>query len=126
MPASLLAPALAWSGYLRRRVDAHPDLAAWLETAARHPVTPNALAAWQAELAGPDAPEILPVAQCRAILRKLRERVFTALMVRDLGGPASLEAVVGAMPDLAALAVAGSYRSLATTAERRCGAEGGR
>jgi len=113
MPDSLLAPALAWSGYLRRRVDAHPDLAAWLETAARHPVTPNVLAAWQAELAGADAPEILPVAQCREILRKLRERVFTALMVRDLGGQASLEEVVGAMTALADLAVAAAYRSVA-------------
>ncbi|MBO9352559.1 bifunctional [glutamate--ammonia ligase]-adenylyl-L-tyrosine phosphorylase/[glutamate--ammonia-ligase] adenylyltransferase [Bordetella petrii] len=113
MSASLLAPALAWSGYLRRRVDAHPDLAAWLETAARHPVTPNSLAAWQAELAGPDAPEILPVALCREMLRKLRERVFTALMVRDLGGQASLEEVVGAMSALADLAVAAAYRSVA-------------
>src|SRR3546814_19106472 len=58
-----------------------------------------------AELAGPDAPEILPVAQCREILRKLRERVFPALMVRDLGGQASLEEVVGAMTALADLAV---------------------
>src|SRR5690606_39390284 len=97
MSASLLAPALAWSGYLRRRVDAHPDLAAWLEAAARHPVTSNALASWQAELAGPQAPETLPVDQCREVLRKLRERVFTALMVRDLAGQASLEEVVGAM-----------------------------
>ncbi|ETH39980.1 bifunctional glutamine-synthetase adenylyltransferase/deadenyltransferase domain protein, partial [Bordetella pertussis H918] len=24
------AAALAWSGHLRRRLDAHPDLAAWL------------------------------------------------------------------------------------------------
>ena len=113
MSASLLAPALAWSGYLRRRVDAHPDLAAWLEAAARHPVTSNALASWQAELAGPQAPETLPVDQCREVLRKLRERVFTALMVRDLAGQASLEEVVGAMSALADMAVAAAYRSVA-------------
>ena len=113
MSASLLAPALAWSGYLRRRVDTHPDLAAWLETSTRQPVTPNALAAWQAELAGADAPEILPVALCRETLRKLRERVFTTLMVRDLSGQASLEEVVGAMTVLADLAVAAAYRSVA-------------
>ncbi|HYG45235.1 MAG TPA: bifunctional [glutamate--ammonia ligase]-adenylyl-L-tyrosine phosphorylase/[glutamate--ammonia-ligase] adenylyltransferase [Bordetella sp.] len=113
MSASLLAPALAWSGYLRRRVDTHPDLAAWLETSTRQPVTPNALAAWQAELAGADAPEILPVALCRETLRKLRERVFTTLMVRDLAGQASLEEVVGAMTVLADLAVAAAYRSVA-------------
>ncbi|MDM9558179.1 bifunctional [glutamate--ammonia ligase]-adenylyl-L-tyrosine phosphorylase/[glutamate--ammonia-ligase] adenylyltransferase [Bordetella petrii] len=113
MPASLLAPALAWSGYLRRRVDAHPDLAAWLETAARHPVTPNALASWQAELAGAGAPDVLPVALCRETLRKLRERTFAALMVRDLAGLADLEEVGGAMTALADLAVAGAYRSVA-------------
>ncbi|MCD0503744.1 bifunctional [glutamate--ammonia ligase]-adenylyl-L-tyrosine phosphorylase/[glutamate--ammonia-ligase] adenylyltransferase [Bordetella petrii] len=113
MSASLLAPALAWSGYLRRRVDAHPDLAAWLETAARHPVSANSLAAWQAELAGADAAAILPVEQCREILRKLRERAFTALMARDLGGQASLEEVVGAMTALADMAVAAAYRSVA-------------
>ena len=113
MPASLLTPALAWSGYLRRRVDAHPDLAAWLEVASRHPVTANALAAWHAELAGPEAPDVLPVALCRETLRKLRERVFTTLMVRDLAGQASLEEVVGAMTTLADTAVAAAYRSVA-------------
>jgi len=113
MSASPLASALAWSGYLRRRIDAHPDLAAWLEIAARHPVTANTLAAWQAELAGPDAPDVLPVALCRETLRKLRERVFTTLMVRDLAGQADLEEVVGAMTTLADLAVAAAYRSVA-------------
>ncbi len=113
MSASLLAPALAWSGYLRRRVDTHPDLAAWLEVASHHPVTPNVLAAWQAELAGAEATAVLPVPQCREVLRKLRERVFTTLMARDLAGQATLEEVVGAMTALADLAVAITYRSVA-------------
>ena len=115
MPASssLLAPALAWSGYLRRRVEAHPDLSAWLEVASHHPVTPNALAVWQEELAGREAASILPVPQCREVLRKLRERVFSALMVRDLSGQASLEEVVEAMTTLADQAVATAYRSIA-------------
>lgn len=113
MPASLLSAALAWSGYLRRRVESHPDLAAWLEISARHAVTPNALACWQAELAGTDAPAILPVTQCREVLRRLRERVFTTLIVRDLAGLASLEEVVGAMTGLADLAVGAAYRSVA-------------
>lgn len=103
---------MAWSGYLRRRVDTHPDLAAWLEIASHHPVTANVLAAWQAELAG--AADILPVQQCREVLRKLRERVFTTLMVRDLAGQATLEEVVGAMTALADQAVAAAYRSVAT------------
>jgi len=111
--ADMLDPALAWSGHLRRRLDAHPDLNAWLQTAAGRPVTPNVLAAWQAELAGPGAPETLPAAQCRNVLRRLRERVFATLMVRDLAGAAGLEEVVGAMTTLADLAVAAAYRSVA-------------
>ncbi|RBL87826.1 bifunctional [glutamate--ammonia ligase]-adenylyl-L-tyrosine phosphorylase/[glutamate--ammonia-ligase] adenylyltransferase [Streptomyces cavourensis] len=110
---SLLAPALAWSGHLRRRLDAHPDLAAWLEDAVRQPVTPERLAQWQAELAGPGAPAVLPVDLCRQVLRKLRERVFSTLIVRDLAGQAPLEEVVGAMTTLADMAVAAAYRSVA-------------
>jgi glutamate-ammonia-ligase adenylyltransferase len=110
---SLLAPALAWSGHLRRRLDAHPDMAAWLEHAVPQPVTPARIAAWQSELAGPDAPGVLPVDACRMVLRKLRERVFNALIVRDLAGQAPLEEVVGAMTALADAAVAAAYRSVA-------------
>lgn len=109
----MLAPALAWSGHLRRRLDAHPDLAAWLANAVQEPVTPARLAQWQAELAGPDAPPTLPVDTCRMVLRKLRERVFSALIVRDLTGQADLEEVVGAMTALADIAVAAAYRSVA-------------
>jgi glutamate-ammonia-ligase adenylyltransferase len=114
MPVScLLDPALHWSGHLRRRLQAHPDLAAWVETAAPHRVTPNKLAAWHAELSGANAAESLPVALCRATLRKLRERVFCTLMVRDLAGLADLEEVVGAMTALADLAIGVAYRSVA-------------
>ncbi|WP_315136653.1 bifunctional [glutamate--ammonia ligase]-adenylyl-L-tyrosine phosphorylase/[glutamate--ammonia-ligase] adenylyltransferase [Achromobacter marplatensis] len=109
----MLAPALAWSGHLRRRLDAHPDLAAWLADAVQEPVTPARLAQWQAELAGPDAPPTLPVDTCRMVLRKLRERVFSTLIVRDLAGQADLEEVVGAMTTLADIAVAAAYRSVA-------------
>ncbi|WP_454676432.1 bifunctional [glutamate--ammonia ligase]-adenylyl-L-tyrosine phosphorylase/[glutamate--ammonia-ligase] adenylyltransferase [Achromobacter marplatensis] len=109
----MLAPALAWSGHLRRRLDAHPDLAAWLADAVQEPVTPARLAQWQSELAGPDAPATLPVDTCRMVLRKLRERVFSTLIVRDLAGQADLEEVVGAMTTLADIAVAAAYRSVA-------------
>lgn len=109
----MLAPALAWSGHLRRRLDAHPDLAAWLADAVQAPVTPARLAQWQSELAGHDAPATLPVDTCRMVLRKLRERVFSALIVRDLAGQADLEEVVGAMTALADIAVAAAYRSVA-------------
>ena len=110
---NLFPPALAWSGHLRRKIDAHPDLAAWLELAVQRPVTPTTLAVWQTELAGPDAPEIWSVELCRAVLRKLRERVFSVLIVRDLAGQATLEEVVGAMTGLADLAIAAAYRSVA-------------
>ncbi|MGE8630840.1 bifunctional [glutamate--ammonia ligase]-adenylyl-L-tyrosine phosphorylase/[glutamate--ammonia-ligase] adenylyltransferase [Achromobacter denitrificans] len=109
----LLAPALAWSGHLRRRLDAHPDLAAWLEQAVLQPLTPARIAGWQSELAGPDAPAVLPVDACRMVLRRLRERVFNVLIVRDLAGQAPLEEVVGAMTALADTAVAAAYRSVA-------------
>ncbi|CAB3727403.1 Bifunctional glutamine synthetase adenylyltransferase/adenylyl-removing enzyme [Achromobacter animicus] len=112
---SLIAPALAWSGHLRRRLDAHPDLAAWLDEAVKHPVTPDLMAQWQNELAGPAsaASAALPVDVCRMVLRKLRERVFSVLIVRDLTGQAPLEEVVGAMTTLADMAVAAAYRSVA-------------
>jgi len=108
----LLAPALRWSGHLRRRLDARPDLRDWLETAGAQPVTRESLQAWRTELAGPGAPDCLPVADCRRVLRRLRERVFCAVMARDLGGRASLEEVVGAMTALADLAVSDAYRSV--------------
>ncbi|OWT77288.1 MULTISPECIES: bifunctional [glutamate--ammonia ligase]-adenylyl-L-tyrosine phosphorylase/[glutamate--ammonia-ligase] adenylyltransferase [unclassified Achromobacter] len=113
-PASdaLLAPALAWSGYLRRRLQAYPDLAAWLGQHARQPVDQATLLRWRDELAGA-GDTVLPVPACRAMLRQLRERVFCTLIVRDLAGLAPLEEVVGAMTGLADLAIAAAYRSVA-------------
>nr|WP_235610813.1 bifunctional [glutamate--ammonia ligase]-adenylyl-L-tyrosine phosphorylase/[glutamate--ammonia-ligase] adenylyltransferase [Bordetella sp. H567] len=105
---------MAWSGHLRRTLDARPDLHAWLrEAGITQALTPDVLRAWRDALAGGDA-AVLPVADCRAVLRRLRERVFCALMVRDLGGAADLEEVVGAMTALADLAVGEAYRSVAT------------
>jgi glutamate-ammonia-ligase adenylyltransferase len=109
------AAALAWSGFLRRTLDARPDLADWLQReGVAQPLTPAVLQGWRDDLAGQDDSTPLPVADCRAVLRRLRERVFCALMVRDLGGQATLEEVVGAMTALADLAVANAYRSVAT------------
>ncbi|HTJ99149.1 MAG TPA: bifunctional [glutamate--ammonia ligase]-adenylyl-L-tyrosine phosphorylase/[glutamate--ammonia-ligase] adenylyltransferase [Bordetella sp.] len=106
--------ALAWSGHLRRALDARPDLHAWLrEEGVTQALTPAVLQAWRDALAD-GAGTVLPVAECRAVLRRLRERVFCALMVRDLGGAANLEEVVGAMTALADLAVGEAYRSVAT------------
>ncbi|WP_420226692.1 bifunctional [glutamate--ammonia ligase]-adenylyl-L-tyrosine phosphorylase/[glutamate--ammonia-ligase] adenylyltransferase [Pigmentiphaga litoralis] len=114
--SSLLASALAWSGHLRRRVSAQPAWVDGLADGARHPVTSETLATWFDELCArrnvaPAGP--LPVADCKAVLRQLRERVFCTIMVRDLGGLAPLEEVVTAMTRLADLAIAQAYRSVA-------------
>jgi glutamate-ammonia-ligase adenylyltransferase len=110
-PTSSLDQALAWSGHLRRRLDARPDLRAWLGQAAAEPLTAARMQGWMHELAGGDG--ALPVDTTRTVLRKLRERVFLSLIVRDLGGQADLEEVVGAMTALADLAVSAAYRSVA-------------
>ena len=118
-----LAPALAWSGYLRRLTGARPELADWLREAVDQPVTGGAILAWHDELAeaegapraGGDAADAAPlsVAQARIVLRRLRERVFACLLARDTAGLAGLEEVVGAMSLLADHAVAAAYRSVA-------------
>jgi glutamate-ammonia-ligase adenylyltransferase len=109
----VFAPAVAWSGYLRRKLEAKPDLAVWLQTAVTQAVTPATLTSWRDELAGTGGDAPMPVETCRAVLRRLRERVFCTLMMRDLAGMAPLEEVVGAMTALADLAVASAYRSVA-------------
>jgi glutamate-ammonia-ligase adenylyltransferase len=110
-----LDTALAWSGHLRRVLDARPDFAAWLrDEGIKQPLTPAVLQGWRDALAGGASGATLAVAECRAVLRRLRERVFCALIVRDLGGAANLEEVVGAMTALADLAVSEAYRSVAT------------
>lgn len=108
----ILEPAQAWSGALRRKVDAQPDFALWLEQAAQQPLDRHRLQQWFTELGGTlgravDTPSL------RQVLRRLRQRVFYTLMVRDIAGAASLQEVVIAMSLLADLAVAEAYRSVA-------------
>jgi glutamate-ammonia-ligase adenylyltransferase len=119
--SSLLAPALAWSGHLRRRLQNAPDFADWLADAATRPLDDLRLARWLGELraarlpaATDDPARAMPSVDCRAVLRRLRDRVFCVAMVRDLAGLAPLEEVVGAMTRLAEIAVAESYRSIAS------------
>ncbi len=111
---SLLAPALAWSAYLRLHAGAMPGFAQWLETAATQPVTGPVIQDWLAELSGHAPDAVLPVDVAKAALRKLRQRVFSTVMVRDMAGMAALEEVTGAMTALADLAVRTAYRSVAT------------
>jgi len=117
MPApssDILQPALEWSDYLRLHLNARPELAEILARDALKPVDAARLQEWLVESGiRPDDP---PAADepCRAALRKLRQRVFSTVMVRDLTGAAPLEEVMGAMSGLADLAVATGYRSVAT------------
>ena len=112
-PSPTLAPVLAWSGHLRRRLEALPDLAAWLKRPARRPSRrpgwPNGAMNWR----GMDDAAPLPVDACRMVLRKLRERVFCTLIARDRAARRRWK-VVGAMTALADLAVAETYRSVAS------------
>lgn len=116
--SALLAPALAWSGHLRRRLQNAPDFADWLADAATRPLDEVRLAEWLTELRAARLPDedtarAMPTTDCRAVLRRLRERVFCVAMVRDLAGLAQLEEVVGAMTRLAEIAVSEAYRSVA-------------
>ncbi|WP_345798336.1 bifunctional [glutamate--ammonia ligase]-adenylyl-L-tyrosine phosphorylase/[glutamate--ammonia-ligase] adenylyltransferase [Castellaniella sp. MT123] len=107
--AIILEPALQWSGALRRYLLAHPDARDGLLEDAAEPLTRKTLNAWYAQtiagLAGqpPDRPAL------QRALRRLRQRVFHTLMVRDIAGQAPLHEVVAAMSALADLAVGQAY-----------------
>lgn len=113
MDTPLLEPALKWSGALSRRVLNDPDFAVWLQTQCQEPITPARIDSWCAQIAGQsDSLEPLAAPDCRRVLRKLRERVFFGVMVRDLAGLASLQEVTTAMTSLADLAISQAYRSV--------------
>uniref|UniRef100_UPI004048B06F bifunctional [glutamate--ammonia ligase]-adenylyl-L-tyrosine phosphorylase/[glutamate--ammonia-ligase] adenylyltransferase n=1 Tax=Orrella sp. TaxID=1921583 RepID=UPI004048B06F len=110
---AFLDPATTWSGALRRRLYADESFAQWLESASQTPVDPAITRLWFEELAGV-SPEYasLSTDNCRRVLRQLRERVFYAVMVRDIAGVADLQEVTGAMTTLADIAVEQAYRSV--------------
>jgi glutamate-ammonia-ligase adenylyltransferase len=113
MPTDAVIHASQWSGALKRRLQANPALQAWLQTVCARPIDADCLAQWFESLAGTHTdPAVLPVADCRRVLRQLRERVFYAVMVRDLAGHASLAEVTAAMTRLAEIAVEQAYRSV--------------
>src|SRR5690606_15938367 len=73
------------------------------------------IAAWFDELRGAAQPgPALPTAEARRVLRQLRQRVFYALMVRDINGDAPLSEVVEATSHLADVAIAQAYQSVAS------------
>ncbi len=109
----ILVHAQTWSGYLRRRLLAIPERADWLNRIAPQALTPAVIEQWFAAEHGLAEDQTLSVEQCRAALRKLRDKIFCCLIVRDLGGLADLDEVVAAMTALADLTVAQAYRSVA-------------
>lgn len=111
-PAIILEPALSWSGALRRKVDAHPDFGDWLRDAVNLPVERQRILSWFIELGGTPAVP-MPSDELRRILRRLRQRVFYTLIVRDIAGAAAFQEVVEAMTALAELAVGQVYRCVA-------------
>ncbi len=123
MASETVSQASQWSGALKRRLQANPDLEPWLQTACQQPIDAHALANWFESLAGehPDT-AVLSVPDCRRVLRQLRERVFYAAMVRDLARQASLDEVTTAMTRLAEIAVEHAYRSVMQEMVARHGA----
>ncbi len=114
MQTIILEPALRWSGALRRKVDAHPEFASWLEQAVQTPLTPSRIKLWFEEIAGVPPGQAMGEATLRRTLRQLRQRVFYVLAVRDIAGAAGLDEVVTAMTKLAELTVAEAYRCVAS------------
>ncbi|AWB33531.1 bifunctional [glutamate--ammonia ligase]-adenylyl-L-tyrosine phosphorylase/[glutamate--ammonia-ligase] adenylyltransferase [Orrella marina] len=113
MQTPLLQPALQWSGALSRRTLNDTDFMQWLQIHCEAPITDQRIRTWLEELGGqPMSEQALATPDCRRVLRKLRERVFYGVMVRDLAGLASLEEVTRAMTSLADLAIAQAYRSV--------------
>ncbi|MCB5363279.1 bifunctional [glutamate--ammonia ligase]-adenylyl-L-tyrosine phosphorylase/[glutamate--ammonia-ligase] adenylyltransferase [Pusillimonas sp. CC-YST705] len=101
--------ACEWSGVLQRKTNTDPAFAQWLIAAVEHPVTPERIALWQEELQQSCA-TLSADAAIRRTLRRLRQRVFYTLMVRDIGGMAPFTEVVQATTYLADLAVGLAYR----------------
>lgn len=110
MPETIiLEPALQWSGALRRHLMSHPDTRHRLLADSSQIINRKALQAWFVEEAGTPTDQPIPRELLQPVLRRLRKRVFYALMVRDITGQATLHEVVAAMSILADLAIAQAY-----------------
>ncbi|ETD69211.1 hypothetical protein V757_09175 [Pelistega indica] len=108
-----LTNSLLWSHFLKRRLDSRPELREQLLEDIQTPVTPDQIMNWLTELGGSlnNTPAV-DVATCRSIIRKLRNRIFQTLIVRDINQIASLEEVVTAMSLMADIAIQMAYRSV--------------
>lgn len=122
-----LQNALAWSGYLRRRLNVRPDIQEQMLADAAEPLTSARITQWAQALAaaagaanpcavanGVPTNAAWNVQQCRSILRKLRSRIFDTLVLRDTSGQAALEEVTHAMSFLADFSVRQAYQTVMT------------
>jgi glutamate-ammonia-ligase adenylyltransferase len=90
-------PALAHSPYLRQLLAAHPEIVTWLQAHLGQPLDSGLMQAFL------DAQALASEEQLKQALRRLRQRVMAALIIRDLGGLAPLAEVVETMTELAEL-----------------------
>uniref|UniRef100_UPI001F1807AD bifunctional [glutamate--ammonia ligase]-adenylyl-L-tyrosine phosphorylase/[glutamate--ammonia-ligase] adenylyltransferase n=1 Tax=Cupriavidus respiraculi TaxID=195930 RepID=UPI001F1807AD len=92
----------AGSNYVRRMLQARPEMAAVVAAASGQPLT----RAWMDErLAALRAPSADVEDALKQALRRLRAEVLCVVIERDLRGDATLAEVTGAMTDLAELAI---------------------
>jgi len=103
LPESALPPALspAWqaalahSRYLRQLLEARPEVAIWLNDNASRAADSRLMSAFLSSEAPASDDEL------KRTLRRLRQRVMAALIVRDIGGQAPLAEVMETMTQLA-------------------------
>ncbi|WP_301102294.1 bifunctional [glutamate--ammonia ligase]-adenylyl-L-tyrosine phosphorylase/[glutamate--ammonia-ligase] adenylyltransferase [Propionivibrio sp.] len=94
-PSPKWQSALTHSRYLRQLLDARPEIAIWLKQHAERCIDGKLMREFLlAEVPSDDE-------GLKRVLRRLRQRVMAALIVRDLGGKASLAEVVESMTQLA-------------------------
>lgn len=89
------APALAHSRYLRQLVETRPEITDWLREQAERDLDLPLME----EFLQSDAPA--DEDSLKRCLRRLRQRIMAALIVRDIGGTISLAGVVETMTQLA-------------------------
>lgn len=111
--SDILTKATAWSSFLKRRLEARPEIIPQLIEDAQLSLTPERIQIWLSELGSTITTFPPPeVALCRRQLRQLRMRVLQTLIVRDINQLASLEEVVSCMSFLADLSVQMAYRTV--------------
>jgi len=88
-------PALAHSRYLRQLLESRPEIVAWLSAHAGQPVGTGLMRGFLDNEQPSDDDGV------KRSLRRLRQRIMATLIVRDVGGQATLAEVVETMTQLA-------------------------